>query len=97
MKADEEFQSFPLRTLGAGILHAAFASPTSFPKDFIQVFEVTLNIALMICWQGDHKLLCKALFGMSTVASVLSSMVWKGQLWIEDVLVQTNIFIAKVC
>lgn len=97
LKADEHFQSFPLRSLGAGILHAAFSSAQCFPKDFIQIFEVVLNIALMVCWWRDHKLLQKAIFGMSTVTAVLSSMLWKGHLGIQDLLVQTHIFIAKVC
>lgn len=86
----------PLKALGWIFLRSAFGSITSVPKDFVQVFEVVLNLAWFICWQGNHKMLSKTLMLMSAVSTILSTMVWDGLLSYHDMLVQLNVFIARV-
>lgn len=97
LKAEGIRHKYPLEVLGWMILQTAFKSASSVPRDFVQVFEVVLNLAWLVCWHGHHMLLCKTLVLMSAVSTILSTMVWGGLLLHQDILVQLNVFIARVC
>ncbi|GMH41397.1 hypothetical protein BSKO_09307 [Bryopsis sp. KO-2023] len=94
-RASAPIEQYPVAFLGDALLQVAFDAAVTIPEDFVQVVEVVLNIAMLLCWRGDRKLLEKTLKTMSAIATVLSAMVWKGHLDYHDRLVQLNVFIIR--